>query len=199
MFSYSNVLATIAVFVALGGSSYAAVSQIAKNSVSTTQVRDRSLLARDFKRGQLKAGPVGPAGPAGGVGPAGSEGQAGPTGAAGPVGPEGPAGSEGPAGEAGPVGPAGKTGPAGPVGPPGPQGPSGVVGVLGFQGEWSPLGVPCNNGNTVTTPAVCKAASYTAGSGEVAVISLSATASHHARYRRALHQGDGRGERRAAS
>jgi Collagen triple helix repeat (20 copies) len=93
------------------------------------------------------------------------------------VGPEGPAGAEGPAGEAGPVGPAGKTGPAGPAGPPGPQGPSGVVGVLGFQGEWSPLGVPGNNGNTVITPAICKTASYTAGSGEVAVISLSATAS----------------------
>src|ERR671922_280050 len=71
MFSYSNLMATVAVFVALGGSSYAAVTQIAKNSVSTTQVRDRSLLARDFKRGQLKAGPAGPTGPAGPEGPSG--------------------------------------------------------------------------------------------------------------------------------
>jgi hypothetical protein len=177
MFSYSNVLATIALFVALGGSSYAAVTQIAKNSVSTTQVRDRSLLARDFKRGQLKAaaaGPQGPPGDAGAAGPMGSEGPAGPTGAAGPVGPEGPAGAEGPAGEAGPAGPAGK---AGPVGPAGPQGPSGVVGVLNFQGQWSPANLPGNNGNTIVTPQICKTATYTAGSGELAVIAMSATAS----------------------
>jgi hypothetical protein len=36
MFSYSNVLASIARFVALGGSSYAAVTQVAKNSVSSS-------------------------------------------------------------------------------------------------------------------------------------------------------------------
>ena len=159
MFSYSNVLATIALFVALGGSSYAAVTQIAKNSVSTTQVRDRSLLARDFKRGQLKRATPGPQGPVGEAG------------AVGPAGPEGPAGAEGPVGEAGPAGPAGKAGPAGP------PGPSGVIDLLGFQGQFSPLSVPGNNGNAVITPAICKTGSYTAGSGEVAVISLSATAS----------------------
>jgi Collagen triple helix repeat (20 copies) len=165
MFTYSNVVATIAVFVALGGSSYAAVTQIAKNSVSTSQVRDRTLLARDFKRGQLKAGPVGPAGPAGAAGP---EGAAGPAGAAGPVGPEGPAGA---------VGPKGAVGPVGPAGPAGPQGPSGVVGVLSFQGQFSPANLPGNNGNTIITPQICKTAGYTAGSGEMAVIAMSATAS----------------------
>jgi hypothetical protein len=162
MFTYSNVLATIAVFVALGGSSYAAVTQIAKNSVSSTQVRDRSLLARDFKRGQLKRGPAGPVGPAG---PAGR------TGTAGAV---GPAGSVGPAGPAGPAGP---MGPAGPAGPKGSQGPSGVVGVLGFQAQWSPANLPGNNGNTPIKPQVCQTASYTAGSGEAAVIAMSGTAS----------------------
>lgn len=56
--SYANVMATIAVFVALGGSSYAAV-QLANNSVRSKHVKDRSLLKRDFKRGQLPAGPKG--------------------------------------------------------------------------------------------------------------------------------------------
>jgi hypothetical protein len=147
MFRYSNVMATVAVFVALGGSSYATVATVAKNSVGSKQVRDHSLLARDFRNGQLKAGTTGSAGPAG------------------------------PAGTVGPAGPAGPPGPAGPQGADGAQGPSGVVGVAGFQGEWSPLGVPGNNGNSVITPAICKTASYTAGSGEVAVISMSATAS----------------------
>jgi hypothetical protein len=158
MFSYSNVIATIALFVALGGSSYAA-TQIAKNSVTTKQVRDRSLLARDFRPGQLTAGPVGPAGSVGPIGP---------------VGPEGPAGPKGPAGPEGPVGP---EGPAGPKGPAGPEGPSGVVGVLGFQAEYSPINLPGNNGNTRITPQVCKTASYTAASGDVAVINFSATGS----------------------
>jgi hypothetical protein len=162
MFSYSNVLATIAVFVALGGSSYAAATQIAKDSVSSKQVRDRSLLARDFKRGQLNAGQVGPPGPAG------------PSGPAGPAGDAGPGGSEGDAGPAGPVGP---PGPAGPAGPTGVKGASGVVGVLGFQAQWSPLGLPGNNGNTIVKPLVCQTAAYTAGSGEVAVLAFSATAS----------------------
>jgi Collagen triple helix repeat (20 copies) len=177
MFSYSNVLATIALFVALGGSSYAAVTQIARNSVSTTQVRDRSLLARDFKRGQLNRATAGPQGQAGEVGPAGVAGPEGPPGPAGPAGPAGAAGPVGQPGPAGPVGPAGPAGKAGPAGPPGPQGPSGVVNVLGFQAQYSPLNVTGNNGNSIVTPDMCKTASYTAGSGEVAMISLSATGS----------------------
>jgi hypothetical protein len=161
MFSYSNVIATIALFIALGGSSYAA-TQIAKNSVATKQVRDRSLLARDFRPGQLKAGAVGPTGAVGPIGPVGQEGPAGPVGLAGPV---------------GPIGPAGPEGPAGPKGPPGPEGPSGVVGVIGFQAQYSPINLPGNNGNTRITPQGCKTASYTAASGDVAVIDFSATGS----------------------
>ena len=38
-----------------------------RNSVGTEQVRDRSLLARDFAKGQLPRGPVGPAGPPGSI------------------------------------------------------------------------------------------------------------------------------------
>jgi Collagen triple helix repeat (20 copies) len=167
MFSYSNVIATIALFAALGGSSYAA-TQIAKNSVTTKEVRNRSLLARDFRAGQLKAGPAGVAGPPGAEGPAGPAGRAGPA---------GPAGPSGPAGPAGPIGPMGPEGPAGPKGPAGPAGPSGVVGVLGFQAQYSPINLPGNNGNTRITPQGCKTASYTAASGDVAVINFSATGS----------------------
>src|SRR5207253_9709939 len=46
----------------------------------TYQVKDFSLLARDFKRGQIPPGPVGPTGP---TGPAGPQGPAGPAGGAG--------------------------------------------------------------------------------------------------------------------
>jgi hypothetical protein len=61
-------------FVALGGGAYAAVSlpkdsvharQIAKGAVTSSEVKDRSLRAKDFKRGQLPAGPQGQAGPTG--------------------------------------------------------------------------------------------------------------------------------------
>jgi hypothetical protein len=75
-FTYANVTATLALFVALSGGAYAAV-KLPANSVGTTQIKDNavtspkvldgSLLATDFKAGQLPAGPPGPAGPAGGV------------------------------------------------------------------------------------------------------------------------------------
>ena len=69
-------IASAALFVALGGTGYA-VTRLPKNSVTTYQVKDFSLLARDFKRGQIPAGPVGPQGPAGAQGPAGPAGPAG--------------------------------------------------------------------------------------------------------------------------
>ena len=53
------VVALTALFVALGGTGYA-VSQLPANSVGTAQVKDHSLLRKDFKRGQLLRGPVGP-------------------------------------------------------------------------------------------------------------------------------------------
>jgi hypothetical protein len=72
--TYANVMATFAVFIALGGASYAA-TQLPKNSVGTKQlkksavnsakVKDKSLKAVDFMSGQLPAGPVGKEGPPG--------------------------------------------------------------------------------------------------------------------------------------
>jgi hypothetical protein len=83
-------LSLLALFVALGGTSYAAVSlpansvgsaqlksaavtskKIHKNAVATTQVRDGSLRKRDFAAGELPAGPKGDPGPRGETGPAG--------------------------------------------------------------------------------------------------------------------------------
>src|SRR5204863_2929062 len=58
---------------------YAAV-RLPANSVTTVQVKDFSLLSRDFKRGQLPAGPPGPAGPAGPAGAGAKWALVGPTG-----------------------------------------------------------------------------------------------------------------------
>jgi hypothetical protein len=79
--TYANVVATLALFVALGGSSYAAITVTGKNvknssltgkdiknnsltgsdvkGIKSGDVSDGSLLARDFKAGQLPAGAQG--------------------------------------------------------------------------------------------------------------------------------------------
>lgn len=108
--SYANVMATLAVFVALGGTGYAAVvitgkqvknnsltgADVKNGSLATADIHDFSLLRKDFKRGQVPAGPRGRQGPAGpGDGATGPAGPAGPTGGTGPSGPTGPAGANG--------------------------------------------------------------------------------------------------------
>jgi hypothetical protein len=77
---YANVTATMALVLALGGTSYAAI-KLPRNSVTSKTVKDRSLLSKDFKRGQLPAGKKGPAGPAGPQGAQGPQGATGPAGA----------------------------------------------------------------------------------------------------------------------
>lgn len=72
-----QTLGALALFVALSGTAYAATA-LPRNSVGPAQLKtgavrsldvgDRSLLRRDFKRGQLPAGPRGPRGPAGSEG-----------------------------------------------------------------------------------------------------------------------------------
>jgi len=92
--SYSNVVATLALFIALGGTSYAltlprdsvgsreirtravGASEIAAGAVRSSDIRDRSVGVRDISirarrslRGQRGAlGPAGPAGPPGAPG-----------------------------------------------------------------------------------------------------------------------------------
>lgn len=90
--SYANVIASLALFIALGGVSWATVSlprasvgnpQLKANAVSTEKVRNGSLLAADFKPGQLPPGPRGLAGTQGIPGPKGDPGPRGDPGAPG--------------------------------------------------------------------------------------------------------------------
>jgi hypothetical protein len=104
--SPAMVVALIALFIALGGGAYAAVSmpansvgskqlkngavigsKLATNAITSAKVKDGSLLAQDFAAGQLRAGPQGATGPRGATGFVGPPGPAGPAGATGPPGP----------------------------------------------------------------------------------------------------------------
>jgi hypothetical protein len=88
--TYANVLATIAVFISLGGSSYAVLRITGKNvprnaltgaditGLTTRDIRDRSLLRRDFKKGQLLRGRRGRRGLQGVKGDKGDQGVPGP-------------------------------------------------------------------------------------------------------------------------
>ena len=71
------VIACLALLLVLGGTGYAASQALPRNSVTSVQVKDHSLLARDFKSGQIPRGPAGPPGPAGPAGPAGPGGSSG--------------------------------------------------------------------------------------------------------------------------
>jgi hypothetical protein len=110
----ANVVAYAALFVALGGTSYAAVrlapnsvtsraiakgavtgSKLAKGSVTAASVRNRSLTSADFKPGALIQGLKGDSGSGGAQGGSGLSGIAGLRGDAGPAGSQGPAGHDG--------------------------------------------------------------------------------------------------------
>ena len=108
--TYANVMATIAVFVSLGGTSYAAITlkansvknrHLAKNSVTSPKVAEGSLRASDFRSSELPAGPRGAQGDAGPAGPAGSRGPQGATGPRGLQGLQGEKGDPGADGEKG--------------------------------------------------------------------------------------------------
>jgi hypothetical protein len=95
-------VALVALFVALGGTSYATValrlpagsvgtlqlrnhavtrSKIGRDSITSALIKPRSLLASDFAAGQIPIGPAGPVGPAGAKGDKGDKGDTGPAGA----------------------------------------------------------------------------------------------------------------------
>jgi hypothetical protein len=89
--SPSLVISVVALFVALGGTSYAALTITGKNvknssltgadiknsSLTSSDVKDGSLLSKDFKAGQLPAGPKGDTGPQGPKGDTGAKGDKG--------------------------------------------------------------------------------------------------------------------------
>lgn len=91
--TYANLTATLALFLALGGTSYAALTvtggnvqngsltsaDIKNESLKSGDVDNGSLLSKDFKAGQLPAGAQGPEGPQGAQGIQGLQGSAGAT------------------------------------------------------------------------------------------------------------------------
>jgi hypothetical protein len=117
--NHASVVAYLALFVALGGSSYAAMRvgsgeivdnsirskdirngnvtsrDIKDNEVRTHDVRNGSLLAADFQAGQLPAGATGPKGDTGSQGPQGIQGPPGTDGAKGTNGKNGANGVSG--------------------------------------------------------------------------------------------------------
>ena len=87
----AHVIALIALFVALGGTGYAAVklpknsvgaAQIKTGGVGSSEVKNGSLRKADFKNTDLPAGPQGPQGPPGANGTNGTNGAPGPAGSA---------------------------------------------------------------------------------------------------------------------
>ncbi|WP_026909407.1 collagen-like triple helix repeat-containing protein [Patulibacter minatonensis] len=112
--STAHVTAGIALFVALGGTSYAAgslaansvgssqikasavkTSELASNSVTTAKVKDGSLKSTDFAAGQLPSGAQGAQGLPGAKGDKGEKGDKGDTGTAGTPGTNGTDGVSG--------------------------------------------------------------------------------------------------------
>jgi hypothetical protein len=107
--TFANVTSLIALFVALGGTSYAALTITGKNvknssltgadirnsSLTSRDIRDRTLLARDFKAGQLAAGLQGAKGLKGDKGDRGAPGAPGAAGAHGTNGTNGTNGANG--------------------------------------------------------------------------------------------------------
>jgi hypothetical protein len=92
-FLRQHSIALLALFVALGGTSMAAV-QLARNSVGTLQVRNGSLQTIDLSKKARKA-LKGNRGLRGAQGPVGGQGAKGPTGAKGATGAQGPGPSAG--------------------------------------------------------------------------------------------------------
>jgi hypothetical protein len=90
--TYANVMSSTAIFLVLGGVSYAAATlpnnsvgatQIKRGAVGSSEVADGSVRSADIASGVVKSGPSGPAGPKGdpgGAGPAGAKGDTGPKG-----------------------------------------------------------------------------------------------------------------------
>jgi hypothetical protein len=99
--TYANVMASVAVFVVLGGGAYAAsTTMVPRHSVGTAQIKPRSVTLTRLSKGvrtrlnqhTAESGNGTGVGPGG---PAGPQGDPGTPGATGPQGPGGPAGAPG--------------------------------------------------------------------------------------------------------
>jgi len=101
--TYANVMASLALFVALGGVSYAA-TQLPSNSVGTKQIKKEAVTPAKLSRAS-KSALTGPAGPTGPTGPTGAAGTPGTPGLQGDKGQKGDPGEKGEKGDRGPEGP----------------------------------------------------------------------------------------------
>lgn len=101
-------LSSLALFVALGGDSYAARliggAQIKRDAIASKHLRAGAVTSADVRDGTIAARDLAPA-LLDVVGAPGPGGETGPQGLAGPAGPAGPQGETGPQGPAGPIGP----------------------------------------------------------------------------------------------
>jgi hypothetical protein len=157
----SHVVAYVALFVALGGTSFAAgtARQPAKAKMGTihacvteayktlnlagpdrTCPKGQRLISWNAQGRKGAPGRRGSTGERGPTGPAGADGAPGAVGPAGAAGAPGPRGAAGPKGPAGPAGADGATGPAGPAGADGATGPAGPAGADGPAGPAGPTG-----------------------------------------------------------
>jgi hypothetical protein len=127
---HSTAVAYLALFAALGGSAYAAVTVTGKN------IKDGTITGRDVKNRSL------------GTKKLSAKAVSSLTGQRGPAGPQGAAGPKGDKGEQGPAGPTGPKGETGAQGAPGPAGPQGPSGISGWEYQVSPgLRIPATYGN----------------------------------------------------
>jgi hypothetical protein len=132
--SYANVVATLALFIALGGASYAATS-IPKDSVGRNQIRDGSITKKKISSHTWDA----------------LKGNSGAQGAMGPIGLTGAKGAAGSDGVDGDRGTTGVTGSAGPTGPSGVPGSTGATGPVEVYTSRVPGPVTASNENSLTT------------------------------------------------
>jgi hypothetical protein len=147
--TYSNVVATLALFFALAGGAWAA-TQLPKESVGSTQLAKGAVtpakLSDQAKKGFT--GARGEAGPQGALGPRGNEGQRGENGAGGATGPQGIRGATGANGATGSRGEPGEPGERGITGQTGASGPQGATGATGSRGEPGEIGLRGLRGET---------------------------------------------------
>jgi hypothetical protein len=151
-FARRHIIGVTALFLALGGTSYAVTGDVAKKSDTktlyacvTAKYHTLNLSSKGAKcppgARKISFDVQGPKGAAGAPGVKGDAGPAGPAGANGAPGEAGPAGASTTVfGSPGAKGTTGETGPQGPKGDTGDTGPQGVTGLTGDVGPVGPKG-----------------------------------------------------------
>ena len=144
---HTTAVAYLALFAALGGSAYAAVTVTGKN------IKDGTITGRDVKNRSLDSKKLS------------TTAVSSLTGQRGPAGPQGEKGEGGPAGPTGATGSKGETGSAGAQGAPGPAGPAGPSGISGWEYRVSSPGVYIPSGDAGGGQVYCPAGKKALGGG----------------------------------